>query len=67
MVTRSQNVKFRNIVPPGSRLEVSATLAESLANAFFMKGAIRHAGKTVLQAEFAVALAEPPKDASRLP
>lgn len=67
VVTRIQNVKFRNIVPPGSRLEISASLTESLANAFFLKGAIRHAGKTVLQAEFAVALAEPPKDANRLP
>ncbi|MDR1744856.1 MAG: beta-hydroxyacyl-ACP dehydratase [Planctomycetota bacterium] len=57
VVTRIQNVKFKNIVLPGDRLELSATLTERLANAFFMKGSIRRGGKTILQAEFAVALA----------
>ncbi len=59
MVTRIQNVKFKSVVPPGSRLDIDAALTERLANAFFLKGSIRCGGKTVLQAEFAVAMAEP--------
>ncbi len=67
VVTRMQNVKFKNIVRPGERLEISATLTERLANAFFMKGSIRRGGATILQAEFAVALASIPgaRDADR--
>lgn len=59
VVTRITQVKFKNIVPPGQTLDIAATLNERLANAFFMKGAIKADGKTVLQAEFAVALAQP--------
>lgn len=59
MVTRIQNVKFRNVVPPGSRVEIRASLAERLSNAFFMKGGVWLDGKAAMQAEFAVAMAEP--------
>ena len=57
VVTRLQNVKFKNMVPPGSRLEIRATLTERLAGAFFMKGGIWLDGRAAVQAEFAVALA----------
>jgi 3-hydroxyacyl-[acyl-carrier-protein] dehydratase len=62
MVTRITNVKFKSVVQPGSRLEIDAALTERLANAFFMKGSIRCGGKIALQAEFAVAMAEPERD-----
>ena len=58
VVTRITGAKFKSIVPPGSTVTIRATLKERLANAFFMKGDIRCGGKTSLQAEFAVALAE---------
>lgn len=57
MVTRIQNVKFKSPVLPGDRVEIRAQLAEKVANAFFMKGSVHRNGKTVVQAEFAVALA----------
>lgn len=55
VVTRIQSVKFKSIVRPGDKLDLAATLVERMANAFFMKGAIRRDGKVVLQAEFTVA------------
>lgn len=58
VVTRIGQVKFRSMVSPGQKLVIEARLTERLANAFFMKGLIKSEGKTVLQAEFAVALAE---------
>ena len=58
MVTRLRDVKFKNVVPPGAELEIKVRLTERLANAFFMKGSIAVGGKTAVQAEFAVALAE---------
>jgi 3-hydroxyacyl-[acyl-carrier-protein] dehydratase len=55
VVTRVQNAKFKNLVKPGDTLEMEVELMESLANASFMKGITRVAGKTVLVMEFAVA------------
>lgn len=62
VVTRIIQVKFKNIVQPGEKLTLNVKLSERLANAFFMKGSIKSGGKTVLQAEFAVALASPEAD-----
>ncbi len=58
VVTRIQNVKFKHIVPPGTELEIRASLRERMANAFFMKGSVLAGGKVAVQGEFAVALAE---------
>lgn len=58
VVTRIQGVKFKKIVPPGSKVEIRAALQERVANAFFMKGSVLLEGKPALQAEFAVAMAE---------
>ena len=63
VVTRITNVKFRNMVRPGDRVELAASLAERLGNAFYCKGTAKTGGKTAVQAEFALALADP--DASR--
>ncbi len=57
VVTRIQNMKFRNIVPPGAEVEIRAELKERLANAFFLSGSVRAGGKVAVQGEFAVALA----------
>ncbi len=58
VVTRITAAKFKSMVLPGDTVTIRATLKERLANAFFMKGDIRANGKTSLQSEFAVALAE---------
>lgn len=58
VVTRIQNVKFKNMVRPGDRVELNAKLTDSLANAYYAKGDIKSNGKTVLQAEFTLALVE---------
>lgn len=58
VVTRIQNVKFKNMVRPGDRVELNAKLTDSLANAYYAKGDIKANGKTVLQAEFTLALVE---------
>lgn len=58
VVTRIQGVKFKKIVPPGSKVEIRASLQERVANAFFMKGSVLLEGKAAVQAEFAVAMAE---------
>ena len=61
VVTRIQNVKFKAMVFPGDTLEIRASLSERMANAFFMKGSVKKDGRTAVQAEFTVALAEAPK------
>jgi len=55
VVTRVQNAKFKNMVRPGDELEMEVELVENLANAYYMKGTTKVAGKTVLVIEFAVA------------
>lgn len=55
VVTRVQNAKFKNMARPGDLLEMEVELVDSLANAYFMKGITKVAGKTILSIEFAVA------------
>lgn len=63
VVTRINNVKFKHMVRPGDTVELTAKLTERMGNAFFCAGAAKVAGKTAVQAEFALALADP--DAAR--
>ncbi len=63
MVTRIREVKFRRPILPGERVEIRAELTERMANAFFMKGAVLKNGRAAVEAQFAVALAEPSGDA----
>ncbi len=55
VVTRVQNAKFKNMAKPGDTLEMEVELTDSLANAHFMKGVTKVAGKTILVIEFSVA------------
>jgi 3-hydroxyacyl-[acyl-carrier-protein] dehydratase len=57
VATRINNVKFRHMVRPGDVLEIAVELKERLAEAFFLEGKIRVAGKVVAQLEFACTLA----------
>jgi len=56
VLTRINNAKFKNMVMPGSLLEMEAELVEKVSNAFFLKGSASSAGKTVVTVEFAVTL-----------
>lgn len=52
VVSRVQDVKFKNFVKPGDLLEMEVSLDENLANAFYMKGRTRVNGKVVMAISF---------------
>jgi 3-hydroxyacyl-[acyl-carrier-protein] dehydratase len=56
VLTRINNAKFKNIVKPGSTLDIEAELVEKLSNAYYMKGKASVAGKTAVTVEFVVTL-----------
>ena len=58
VITRVQNVKFKNAVVPGDLLEVSVTYSENVGPAHYMKGKATTNGKTVVTAEFTTMLIE---------
>jgi 3-hydroxyacyl-[acyl-carrier-protein] dehydratase len=57
VVTRVNNVQFRQLVRPGETLEIEVELTERLGNAFFLKGKTHVNDKTTARLEFACALA----------
>jgi 3-hydroxyacyl-[acyl-carrier-protein] dehydratase len=57
VVTRLNNVQFRQMVRPGDTLQIEVELKEQLAAAFFLKAKATVAGKTAARLEFACALA----------
>lgn len=57
VVTRLNNVQFRQMVRPGETLDVEVELSERVGNAFFLKGKTLVNGKTTTRLEFACALA----------
>ena len=58
VVTRVNNVQFRQLVRPGDTLDIEVELSERLANAFFLKGKTQVNGKVTARLEFACAMAE---------
>ena len=58
VLTRINNAKFKNIVRPGSTLEIEVEIVERVSNAFFMKGKASVDGKTAVTVEFGVSLAQ---------
>jgi 3-hydroxyacyl-[acyl-carrier-protein] dehydratase len=52
VVSRVQDVKFKNFVKPGDLLEMEVKLDENLANAFYMSGKTRVNGKVVMSIKF---------------
>jgi 3-hydroxyacyl-[acyl-carrier-protein] dehydratase len=53
VLTRLNNVKFKQMVRPGDVLEMEVTLKEKLSGAYFLAGSARVNGKTAATAEFA--------------
>ena len=58
VLTRINNGKFKNIVRPGSTLEIEVEIVERVSNAFFMKGKASVEGKLAVSVEFGVAMAQ---------
>ena len=58
VMSRIQNVKFKNPVYPGSVLEIRAEYVENVGPAHYMKGKVRVDGQTALTVEFTVMLME---------
>jgi 3-hydroxyacyl-[acyl-carrier-protein] dehydratase len=58
VVTRVNNVQFRQLVRPGDVLDIEVELSERLANAFFLKGKTQVNGKVTARLEFACAMAD---------
>lgn len=58
VLTRISNGKFKNIVRPGSTLEIEVEIVERVSNAFFMKGKASVEGKLAVSVEFGVAMAQ---------
>ncbi len=58
VMSRIQNVKFKNPVYPGSVLEIRADYVENIGPAHYMKGKVQVAGKTAVTVEFTVMLME---------
>ncbi len=52
VVSRVEQVKFKNFVKPGDTLEMEVTLDEEMANAFYMTGRTRVNGKLVMAIKF---------------
>jgi 3-hydroxyacyl-[acyl-carrier-protein] dehydratase len=62
VVSRINNVKFKQMVRPGDTIDLDVTLKEQLAGAYFMQASVRLDGKTAVSFEFACKMA--PKSAS---
>lgn len=60
VLTRMNDVKFKAMVHPGDEVEIEVTLDDVLANAFFLTGQVRVAGKLAVRLSFACSLAPLP-------
>ena len=58
VITRVQNVKFKNAVRPGDELDISVIYSENVGPAHYMKGKATANDKTVVTAEFTAMLIE---------
>lgn len=57
VATRLQDVKFKKTVHPGDVIQLSVTLKERLADAFFLAAQVRCQGKLAARLDFACTLA----------
>ena len=59
VAARLNGVKFKKMVRPGDTIEMTVTLNERLANAFFLAAKVTCGGKLAAQFEFACTMAQP--------
>ena len=60
VVTRMNDVRFKNMVRPGDTIRIEIDLTERLADAFFLKAKVICQGKVAVRFEFACTLAPAP-------
>lgn len=58
VLTRMNDVKFKQMVKPGDTIQIQVSLDEVVSNAFFLTGQAKIGGKLVVRLSFACALAE---------
>ena len=59
VLTRMNDVKFKQIVRPGDTIDMNVTLDDVVSNAFFLTGKVSVAGKLAVRFNFACTLAPP--------
>lgn len=60
VATRMNEVKFKKMVRPGDTIDIEVTIAERLADAFFMTGKVTVGGKLAVRLDFACAMTQAP-------
>lgn len=58
VVTRMNNVKFKNPVFPDSHLEISVSFDQVVSTAYYFKGSIKSNGKKILSLDFCCTVTE---------
>ena len=58
VVTRLNNVKFKQMVKPGDTIELAITLTERISSAFFLNSKVTVDGKLATRFDFACTLAD---------
>lgn len=61
VLTRMNDVKFKNMVRPGDTIEMHVKLDEVISNAYFLTGQVKVDGKTAVRLSFACSVANPVK------
>ena len=58
VVTRLNNVKFKQMVKPGNTIELTVSLTEQVSSAFFLNAKVTVDGKLATRFDFACTLAD---------
>ena len=56
VVTRIRDARFKQMVKPGDKLEISVEFEDKVSTAYYLKGSIRVAGKLAVRVAFTCAL-----------
>ncbi|MBP5622231.1 MAG: beta-hydroxyacyl-ACP dehydratase [Thermoguttaceae bacterium] len=62
VVGRMNDVKFKQLVRPGDRVELRVSLKEKIAGVFMLRAKVTCEGKTAVTFDFAVTMAERPAE-----
>lgn len=57
VLTRMNDVKFKNMVRPGDAIEISVTLDDTVSNAYYLTGQVTVGGKLAVRLSFACTVA----------
>ncbi|MCB9092202.1 MAG: beta-hydroxyacyl-ACP dehydratase [Halobacteriovoraceae bacterium] len=55
VVTKIENARFKNMVTPNQKVEMTVNLEDQLGNAYYFKGKMTSAGKTIMTINFTCA------------